>query len=74
MDFAVRLPKSNGYDVVLVVVDRLSKHGHFIPLKHPYSAHSTTKVFTKKVVKLHIFPTSIVIDRDSIFLSLLWKE
>jgi len=40
LDFIVRLPKSNGYNVILVVVDKLSKYGHFVPLKHPYSTHS----------------------------------
>lgn len=34
-DFIVRLPKSNGYDAMLVVVDRLSKYGHFIPINTP---------------------------------------
>jgi len=71
MDFIVRLPKSNGYDSVLVVVDRLSKYG---PIKHPYSAKSITEVFAKEIVRLHGIPASIVSDRDPTFLSLFWKE
>ena len=68
MEFIVRLPKFGGKDAILVVADRLSKYGHFIPLKHSYYARSVAKVFGKEVVRLHGIPTSIVNDRDSMFL------
>ena len=45
MDFIIRLPKSCRKDTILVVVDHLSKYGHFIALKHPYSARTITEVF-----------------------------
>lgn len=45
MNFIDGLPKSNEYEVILVVVDRLSKYGHFLSLKHPYIAQFVAKVF-----------------------------
>ena len=48
IDFIIGLPKSKGYEAILVVVDRLSKYSHFIPLKHPYTARSIAEVFCKE--------------------------
>lgn len=70
MDFIEGLPKSEGYSVILVVVDRLTKFAHFIPIKHPYTAVSIAKVFLEHIVKMHGLPKSIV----TIFVSNFWKE
>ncbi|KAL0446032.1 UNVERIFIED_CONTAM: hypothetical protein Slati_1731100 [Sesamum latifolium] len=45
MDFIEGLPQSYGKDSISVVVDRLTKYSHFIPLKQPYTAASIAKIF-----------------------------
>nr|XP_016489435.1 PREDICTED: uncharacterized protein LOC107809347 [Nicotiana tabacum] len=68
MDFIEGLPKSKNKEVILVVVDRLTKYAHFIALTHPYTAVFVVEVFWKKIHCLHGIPESIVIDRDKLSL------
>ncbi|KAJ4798340.1 polyprotein [Rhynchospora pubera] len=74
MDFITDLPLSKGRNVIMVIVDRLTKYGHFIALSHPYSASSVAQLFLDHVYKLHGAPTTIISDRDPIFTSNFWKE
>jgi hypothetical protein len=53
MDFIEGLAKSEGYNSILVVVDRFSKYAHFIPLKHPFTTPQVALVFLDEVVRIH---------------------
>ncbi|KAL0355085.1 UNVERIFIED_CONTAM: hypothetical protein Sradi_3955400 [Sesamum radiatum] len=74
MDFITHLPNSGGKTVVWVIVDRLSKYAHFIPLPSRFTATSLAATFVVEVFRLHGVPKSIVSDRDPLFLSNFWQE
>jgi transposase InsO family protein len=73
MDFVEGFPKSSGKEVILVVVDRLTKMAHFIALSHPYSVQTVAQAFMDNIFKLHGPPVIIVTDRDRIFTSNMWQ-
>ncbi|GJX35295.1 retrotransposable element Tf2 [Tanacetum coccineum] len=74
MDFIESLPKSQGKTVIFVVVDKLSKYAHFIPLAHPFTAIDVAQVFLDNIYKLHELPNTIISNRDKVFLSMFWNE
>lgn len=61
-------------DNILVVVDRLTKVGNFLPLKHPYTATTVAQLFLDNIYKLHGMPKVIVSDSDKLFTINFWEE
>jgi len=74
MDFVCGLPNSEGYTVIMVVVDRFSKGAHFGAIPTSHSAYKVAKLFVTLVAKLHGMPRNIISDRDPILLSRFWQE
>ncbi|KAJ0907443.1 putative nucleotidyltransferase, Ribonuclease H [Helianthus annuus] len=73
MDFITNLPLSKGKSHIWVIVDRLSKFAHFIPLPPHYTSITLATLFMKDIYRLHGLPKTIVSDRDPTFLSHFWK-
>lgn len=68
MDFVLGFPKApRGQDTTWVIVDRLTKSAHFIPIKMTYSIYRLVEFYVKKIVRLHGTPSKIVFDRDTQF-------
>ena len=74
MDFITDLPKSDSYDTIQVVIDRVTKMSHFIPCSKDLEARQFTNLFMKEIVRLHGLPHDIITDRGTLFTSDLWKE
>lgn len=74
LDFIEGLPKSKRFDTILVLIDKFTKYGHFIPLSHPYTAISVAQLYLDQVYKLHGLPQVLISDRDRVFTSALWQE
>ncbi|KAK3129330.1 hypothetical protein QOZ80_6BG0477810 [Eleusine coracana subsp. coracana] len=75
MDFIVGLPRTqSGYDSIWVIVDRLTKVAHFIPVKTTYSGAKLAELYMSRIVCLHGVPMKIVSDRGSLFTSRFWEK
>ena len=73
-DFITKLPLAQGYDSILVVVNRLTKMVHFIPITEKMSAEGLARLFRDNVWKLHGLPESIILDRRPQFTTgLMWE-
>ena len=74
MDFVVGLPRTpRGLDSIWVIVERLTKSAHFIPINIRFSLEKTS-LYISEIVRLHGVPSSIVSDRDPSFTSRFWES
>ena len=70
MDFFVGLPRTTkGYNSIWVIVDRLTKSAHFLPVNSKYSARQYAELYLDRIVTLHGVPLTIISDRGSVFVS-----
>ncbi|WVZ70976.1 hypothetical protein U9M48_019603 [Paspalum notatum var. saurae] len=75
MDFIVGLPRTQkGYNSIWVVVDRLTKVAHFIPVNTTYSSAKLAELYISRIVCLHGVPKRIISDRGSQFTSRFWEQ
>lgn len=63
-----------GHDSIWVIVDRLTKSGHFLPVKITYKVIHLAIIFIREMVRMHGVPINIILDRDLKFISRFWKD
>ncbi|GKC79445.1 putative reverse transcriptase domain-containing protein [Tanacetum coccineum] len=70
MDFITKIPKTAvGFDLIWVIIDRLTKSAHFFPMRETNSTEKLTRLYMKEIVARHGIPVSIISDHDSHFTS-----
>jgi hypothetical protein len=75
MDFVVGLPRTKAnHDAIWVIVDRLTKSAHFLPINERYTVDRLVDIYMKEIVARHGVPVSIVSDRDPRFNSRFWRS
>nr|GEU93793.1 retrotransposon protein, putative, Ty3-gypsy subclass [Tanacetum cinerariifolium] len=75
MDFITKIPKSSqGFDTIWVIIDRLTKSAHFLPIRENDPLDKLARLYLNKIVVRHGIQVSIICDRDGRFTSNLWKS
>nr|GEV86829.1 putative reverse transcriptase domain-containing protein [Tanacetum cinerariifolium] len=75
MDFITKLPKSSqGFDTIWVIVDRLTKSAHFLPIRENDPLDKLTRLYLNRIVARHRIPILIICDRDGSFTSNFWRS
>jgi hypothetical protein len=74
MDLIDGLPPSRQFNCIQVVVDKLTKYAHFVPLRPPYTASKVAGLFIDNPFRMHGTPQSLVSDRDLVFTSHFWQS
>jgi hypothetical protein len=67
-------PKSESASCILMIMDKFTHYGHFIPLYHPYTTSSLAMVFMNEVYMLHVMLVSIISTHDLVFASKFWQS
>ncbi|GJZ49549.1 putative reverse transcriptase domain-containing protein [Tanacetum coccineum] len=75
MNFVTKLPRTTKkHDLIWVIVDRLTKSAHFIPIRENMPVPKLAKIYVNEIVAHHGVPVSIVSDRDGRFTSNFWRD
>ena len=75
MDFIVGLPRTaKGFDSIWVIIDRLTKIAHFLPVKVKYTVATYAELCIARILSLHGVPKTIVSDHELQFVSKFWEE
>ncbi|GKF59716.1 reverse transcriptase domain-containing protein, partial [Tanacetum coccineum] len=75
MDFITKLPKSlQGFDTIWVIVDRLTKSAHFLPIRKNDPLDKLERLYLNRIVARHGIHVSIICDRDGRFTSKFWRS
>nr|GEZ27852.1 reverse transcriptase domain-containing protein [Tanacetum cinerariifolium] len=75
MDFITKLPKSpQSFDTIWVIVDRLTKSAHFLPIKENDPLDKLARLYLNRIVARHGIPVSIIYDRNGRFTSNFWRS
>jgi hypothetical protein len=73
MDFVTGLPRTNKkHDSIMVVVDKLTKDAHFVPVNTTHTSANIAEIFMKEIDRLHGIPRTVS-DRDMKFTSNFWR-
>jgi hypothetical protein len=74
IDFITKLPRTTRkHDSIMVVVDKLTKDSHFVPVKTTHTSTNIAEIYMKEIARLHGIPRKIVSDKDAKFTSNFWR-
>ncbi|GJP48960.1 hypothetical protein CLOM_g8229 [Closterium sp. NIES-68] len=74
LDYITELPTTtSGHDAILVVIDKISKMGHFISIRTTARTAETAQLFVRYIISQHGIPTTLISDRDPKFTRKFWK-
>ncbi|GJU95103.1 putative reverse transcriptase domain-containing protein [Tanacetum coccineum] len=75
MDFMTKFPRtSSGHDTIWVIMDRLTKSAHFLPMHEDYKMERLARLYLNEIVARHGVPISIISDHDGRFTSRFWQS